>query len=499
MKSSARPFLPSVLTILFTLAVICILLVAGTAFLKEQRHQETRSVVEQAGLRLATASPLQIDGNGTGSVLEEWSRATRDLADFVRPSVVHVNGIQTVRTRGGPRPFSMTTGSGWIWDSAGHVITNHHVIDGTERVEVQLYDGQIRKAVVVGSDPSTDVAVLRIETGQLIPATRRSPGEPVEQGELCFAFGSPFDLRFSMSTGIISGLGRAVSLQPGGYENFIQVDASINPGNSGGPLTDHLGRVIGMNTAIATGEPVSPDQHVSSIGLAIPVDMIESVAQQVIQHGEVRKGFLGVEVMNQEQYIGAWFQRNGFPGRGVVVGSIRHDHPTRALGLRTGDIITRIDGDPVAGPDALDALMQDDEDSISMLRIWRTGWNMDGPDWLDIKWEREGKAPRDGLAVHSLNDRLAEYHRALGCSHRGVVISYTQPDMPAQLAGLRPGDLVIRVNRDPVASVRQLQSRISSIEPGESVLLELWRFDPSVGAGALDQIDVPLGQIDPEY
>ena len=124
---------------------------------------------------------------------------------------------------------------------------------------------------------------------------------------------------------------------------------------------------------------------------------------------------------------------------------------------------------------------------------------MDGPDWLGIEWEREGKAPGDGLAVHSLNDRLAEYHRALGCRHRGVVISFTQPDMPAELAGLRPGDLLIRVNTDPVASVRQLQSRISSIEPGESVLLEIWRFDPSVGAGALDRIDVPLGQIDPEY
>ena len=499
MKSSARPFLPSVLTILFTLAVICILLVASTTFLKEQRHQETRSVVEQAALRLATASPLQIDGDRTGSVLEEWSRATRDLADFVRPSVVHVNGIQTVRSRVGTRPFSITTGSGWIWDSAGHIITNHHVIDGTERVEVQLYDGQIRKAVVVGSDPSTDVAVLRIESRQLIPATRRSPGEPVEQGELCFAFGSPFDLRFSMSTGIISGLGRAVSLQPGGYENFIQVDASINPGNSGGPLTDHLGRVIGMNTAIATGEPVSPDQQVSSIGLAIPVDMIESVAKQVIQHGEVRKGFLGVEVMNQEEYLGTWFLRKGFSGRGVVVGLIRPDHPTRTSGLRTGDIITRCDGNPISGPDVLDSLILDDEDSTSMLRIWRNDLDLSAPAWLDIEWEREGNVPRDGLAVHSLNDKLAEFHRALGCRQRGVIVSFTQPDMPADLAGLQPGDLVTRVNTDPIASVRQLQSRISSIEPGESVRLEIWRFDHLVGAGALVRIEVPLGQIDLEY
>ena len=394
----------------------------------------------------------------------------------------------------------MTTGSGWIWDTAGHIITNHHVIDGTERIEVQLYDGQIRDAVVVGSDPSTDVAVLRIDPGQLIPSTRRSPGEPVGQGELCFAFGSPFDLRFSMSTGIVSGLGRAVSLQPGGYENFIQVDASINPGNSGGPLTDHLGRVIGMNTAIATGEPVGPEPHVSSIGLAIPMDMIESVARQVIEDGEVRKGFLGVEVMNQEEYIGAWYLRHGFSGRGVVVGALDPNHPARAPGLRTGDIITRCDGTPLNGPDALEAIILEDEDSTSTLRIWRMDFELDAaPGWLDIEWERTREDPMEGLEIHSLVDRISRYHRALGCRHRGVMISFTQPGLPAERAGLRPGDLVTRVKGDPVASVRQLQSRISSIKPGDSVLLEIWRFDPVVGAGALDRIEVPLGQIDLEY
>ena len=185
-------------------------------------------------------------------------------------------------------------------DDAGHVVTNFHVVEGVDELEVELYDGEIRAATVGGTDPTTDIAVLKIDSGRLIPATRRSLDQILEQGELCFAFGSPFDLRFSMSSGIISGLGRDLYIQAFG-NNFIQVDAAINPGNSGGPLTDAMGRVIGMNTAIATGETEPERQQFAGIGLAIPIDVIESVVDQVVNDGTIRKGFLGVHVLDQDQ------------------------------------------------------------------------------------------------------------------------------------------------------------------------------------------------------
>ena len=155
------------------------------------------------------------------------------MATLVRPSVVH-SAQEEVDPR---NPFQgISTGSGWIWDDQGHVLTNWHVVEGANRVEVQLHDGTVREATLVGRDPSTDIAVIRISNERLVPATRATSYDEIQQGSLVFAFGSPLDFRFSMSQGIVSGLGRSVGLfrNPSsiGYENFIQVDAAINPGNS---------------------------------------------------------------------------------------------------------------------------------------------------------------------------------------------------------------------------------------------------------------------------
>ena len=259
-------------------------------------------------------------------ILEQLNRAHRAIAKVVEPSVVHVSTLTTMRRRAFTAPYA-SSGSGWVWDQDGHIVTNAHVVESSDRVQVQFFDGELREAEVVGLDLRSDIAVLKVTPGGL-HLSLRGDSSLIEQGYMVFAFGSPFDFRFSMSSGIVSGLGRTAGLADIDYENFIQTDAAINPGNSGGPLTDIRGRVIGMNTAIATGRGNSVGQgQFAGIGLAIPMSMIESVVTQIIETGEVRKGFLGVGLMSLDTARALGARGNdvlaavasGFRGEGAVV------------------------------------------------------------------------------------------------------------------------------------------------------------------------------------
>ena len=329
---------PSLLVLLSALAVLTL----GPTVVRNLTHE-----------RIMVEASLAAERLEEGTVLDQFNAALRDIAIAVEPSVVHISA--TRERPDFPGRNALSSGSGWIYDTTGHVVTNHHVVARMDRVEVQLHDGEIRPAEVIGSDPSTDIAVLRIDPARTRAATRAENLNDVEQGDFVFAFGSPFDFRFSMSAGIVSGKGRSVGvIQPRGsvgYENFIQVDAAINPGNSGGPLTDHRGQVIGMNTAIATGggRPRSEEGQFAGIGLAIPLAMIEPVVTQIIENGFVSKGFLGVEMRELEP---ADRVRLGWNGRGVRVARVVRDSPASRGDMRVDDIITVIDGevvDSVAG------------------------------------------------------------------------------------------------------------------------------------------------------
>ncbi|MBT8484482.1 MAG: PDZ domain-containing protein [Phycisphaerales bacterium] len=315
---------PSLIVLVTAMAVLFL----GPGVVQKLTYKQTEARMIQASLRL-----------GEGNVLAQFNQAFDDIAALVEPSVVHINAQQPVADR--RSMTSLSTGSGWIYDDEGYVVTNHHVVRDAGRIEVQLFTGELRDAEIVGFDQTTDIAVLKIPPGRLHSAERGSLADPIRQGHLVFAFGSPFDFRFSMSAGIVSGKGRHVDvLGRSGYENFIQVDAAINPGNSGGPLTDYRGRVIGMNTAIATGRRNSLEEgQFAGIGLAIPLDMIEPVVRQIIEKGYVEKGLLGV-VPEELNVSGA--QRFGFIGTGVLIGGVRGDGPAAAAGVRTYDIITHV-------------------------------------------------------------------------------------------------------------------------------------------------------------
>ncbi|MEZ6243027.1 MAG: trypsin-like peptidase domain-containing protein [Phycisphaerales bacterium] len=333
------------IVVLITCAVA--LLVAPAVFLRLADAQTT------AEIRLARQT---IDDD---DILERIDHAVAAVADSVRPSVVHITPPAGARGF----PISGVSGAGWVYDDQGHIVTNAHVVRGVgERFAIEFADGRIAGARLVAADPYTDVAVLTVNaSGALFPLRRASPGNPPRQGERVFAFGSPFGFKFSMSEGIVSALGRApagVSTTLAGYTNYIQTDAAVNPGNSGGPLVNVRGEVIGMNVAIATGRETDGASAESGdsagISFAIPVAAVEFVADQIIASGQVARGYLGVS-----------FSTNGIERfgtgdnfvRGLLVGGVVEGGPAASAGLRAGDVITEVSGQPITDSEILSAIV----------------------------------------------------------------------------------------------------------------------------------------------
>ncbi|MFM7260044.1 MAG: S1C family serine protease [bacterium] len=323
-------------------------------------------------------------------LLEQINRANRAIATLVEPSVVHVSTMMSMQRRNFTAPYA-SSGSGWIWDEDGHIVTNAHVVEGSDRLQVQLFDGELREAELVGLDLRSDIAVIKVASGGLHPSLR-GDSSMLQQGDQVYAFGSPFDFRFSMSSGIVSGLGRTAGLTDIDYENFIQTDAAINPGNSGGPLTDIRGRVIGMNTAIATGRGNGVGQgQFAGIGLAIPMSMIESTVTQIIETGEVRKGYLGVRMIALDEVRvrggdGILGQvAEGFKGDGVVISDVTADSPASRAGFRAGDVIIAADGQKVATNESVSAIISSRKPGSEVkFEVWRAAEDGGGGKRVDI-------------------------------------------------------------------------------------------------------------------
>jgi serine protease Do len=449
------------------------------------------------------------EGLEQNPILQQLNQAYRDVAALVSPSVVHISTERIVRDRlGQVRPGGFA-GSGWLYDEDGHIVTNYHVVERAERVEVQLSSGESRPATIVGFDQFTDIAVLKIPPGRLIPATRAGPGpggqyEGAQQGDLVFAFGSPFDFRFSMSSGVVSGTGRSVGVIRDeferwlGYENFIQVDAAINRGNSGGPLTDTRGRVVGMNTAIATEKGSRLDEgQFAGVGLAIPIDMIDPVVSQLIETGSVEKGFLGVEVLNHDESVGVELWRQGFRGDGLVMGRVEPQTPASAAGLRLGDVVKQVAGKPVATLAQARAAVEGlSPDEMVQLSVWRYDAEKDQGRQIEIKVPAIVARGFHGVELLALDDTIGDWLKMLGSEQRGVRISRIEPGTPAHLAGLRMRDSVMRLDGEPVSTRPQLRSKISSMMPGDVAQLRVWRYDEAQARGAVLTLDVRLDRLD---
>jgi serine protease Do len=480
---------------LVVLLTAMVVLVAGPRAVYELTHKQMTTRAILASERLAK-----------GSILEELNLAYQDIAAAVEPSVVHVSAERPLSGMIGSRRTAVSSGSGWIYDEDGHIITNHHVIDGATKIDVQLYNGEVRPATIVGFDRTTDIAVLKIPGGRLYPATRSNDRRLVQRGEMVFAFGSPFDFRFSMSAGVVSGTGRSVGVirdqwgNRSGSEYFIQVDAAINPGNSGGPLTDFRGRVIGMNTAIATnsrGDRLE-DGVFSGIGLAIPIDMIEPTVTQIITTGVVRKGYLGVHVLNREESLRVEYQNLGFESHGVIVGRIpasARDQFDEAL--HQGDVITHIEGRQIGSPEQFFAVL----DSIDVgrpidVRLWRYDAEINRGMRMTATLDETMRTQLYDLTILSLLDSIGRRLETLGFRGNGVLVSLAEQGEPARSAGVTRGDVITNVNDKPVAQREQLQAIIAALQPDAIAELLIWRFDEELQLGQSITIEVPLAELD---
>ncbi|MFW5652939.1 MAG: trypsin-like peptidase domain-containing protein [Planctomycetota bacterium] len=372
-------------------------------------------------------------------------------------------------------PRQIGAGSGWVWDDDGHIITNHHVIDRADQIEVVFSDGSIAEAEVVGSDPKTDVAVIKVKRDGLYPARRAD--KPVDQGDIVFAFGSPFQYRFSMSQGIVSGTERAVGiLGPEGYENFIQTDAAINPGNSGGPLTNVRGEVVGMNTAIATRSGAF-----NGIGFAVPVDVIGPVVEQLIDDGEVTRGYIGAYIGDDPKLLESFGVKEG-----VVIHDITKDGPADEAGLEPGDVVTHIDGKAVDSSRELRRIVASIKPGEkATFRIIRDGDRREvviniGRQTEELASMRPGEAgdagPGDGrailskLGIEDVRTFEREHAQQQDWTYQpGVLVVDVRAGSVAQMAGLRPGMVITHVIGQRVESAADLYKELADHDPGKGI------------------------------
>jgi S1-C subfamily serine protease len=381
------------------------------------------------------------------TILRQIDRAVRAVAEAVEPSVVHI----AVNEPGPFRSQRISQGSGWVFDTAGHVVTNSHVVRGARNIEVTFQDGRTVTADLVGQDISTDIAVIKVRTDEGLFPAQRASGLELHQGERVYAFGSPFGFKFSMSEGIVSGLGRDPQrvLGEGGYTNFIQTDAAVNPGNSGGPLVNVEGKVVGMNVAIATAtnaEGTSEGQS-SGISFAIPLSTIESVVSQIAATGTVQRGYLGINHMEVEALNDKELEARNIRLRGVFVSRLEPGGPSDKAGLHSGDVITKINGRPTS--------------SIAILRSMVITY----PPGERVKVEvyRDGKTMEIPVTVGELSvptpveetEAKAAIQRygiiGLAAADNGkLVISEMISRSRAYRAGLRPGNIITQVEGKPI-------------------------------------------------
>jgi len=366
-------------------------------------------------------------------------------------------------------------GSGVIVSKDGYILTNYHVVGGADKIRVTLYDEKKFDAKVVGSDPKTDVAVIKIDADNL-PVARFGDSRKMEVGEWVLAIGSPFSeqLEQTVTAGIISAKGRSnVGLAE--YEDFIQTDAAINPGNSGGALVNLRGEVIGINTAI-----LSRTGGNQGIGFAIPIEMAKKVMEDLVNKGKVVRGWMGVVIQNIDETMA---QALGLDKpRGVVISEITKGSPAEKAGLRRGDVILEFEGKKVDDTVALrNMVVEAKPGSRAEATILRDGKEKkitlelgELPVEETASSETREKAVSEiGIEVETLTPSLASKLGYEG--EEGVVVTSVKGGSPAQTGGIAEGDLVKEVNKEKVRSVSEYEKALAKSKPGEAALFLLRR------------------------
>jgi serine protease Do len=366
-------------------------------------------------------------------------------------------------------------GSGFIVSQDGYILTNNHVVEDAEKITVTLLDGRELQAKLIGTDPSTEVAVVKIDANNL-HALEMANSDTLEVGEWVIAIGNPFGLSHTVTAGIVSAKGRS-GLGLSTYEDFIQTDAAINPGNSGGPLVDLDGKVVGINTAI-----VGSSGNIG-IGMAIPINMAKNVYDQLVEKGKVVRGFLGVTIQDLTPELAESFKLKDV--KGVVVPDVSPDSAATNAGLKAGDIVTAFDGQPVEKAAEFQRRVAmkkpGSEVEITVLRDGKkhtlTAKLEERPSERQMAENVKNQtAEKLGLTVQNLTDNLAKQFGFVG--QKGVLVTDIEPGSPAANAGIQPGSLIQQVNRKPVDSVDEFRENVEKSAKDGKVML-LVRYDKS--------------------
>ena len=357
----------------------------------------------------------------------------------------------------GPRKQS-SLGSGFIISSDGYIVTNNHVVEGADKVFVNLEGDSDRahslEATVVGTDAETDIALLKVDAKRDLPVLNFGNSDTAEVGEWVVAIGNPFGLSNSVTAGILSAKGRDIHAGP--FDNFLQTDASINPGNSGGPLINMAGEVIGINTAIvASGQ---------GIGFAIPSNLASRIVEELKSGKKISRGWLGVTIQDVDEYAAKALGLKD--AQGALIGSVLPDEPAAKAGLKAGDIIVRVGRDDIRNSTELLRSVADLKPGTDVkITVLRNGKEFSTTVKLGERASQgmsQGGAQEEGgtslgLTIRPLNKEDARSLQ-LPANTEGLVILSVQPGSPAQEAGLRPGDVIQSANLTPVVSVDELAS-----------------------------------------
>ncbi|RMH03974.1 MAG: Do family serine endopeptidase [Nitrospirae bacterium] len=410
-------------------------------------------------------------------ILEEIQEAISALAEKVTPTVVnispvrklgHAEGFSRQRNRG---PGSPGSGSGVIIHEDGFIVTNNHVIGNATEAEVRFSDKTTLIAEIVGRDPDTDLALLKVSARRKLPSARFGDSSKVKVGQWVLAVGNPFGLDRTVTLGVVSGIGRE-NMNLSRYENFIQTDASINPGNSGGPLFNLRGEVIGINTAIIN--------FAQGIGFAIPSNMVNRIVSQLKTKGRVVRGWLGVGIQPLTAELAEKFGVEN--GKGVLVNEVFPNDPAAQAGIQPGDVIIGVGGEPVESPNQLSRVVASigpgEPTKIELIRdgVLHTltvtlGIKKDEPVMASLPPPQ--KALDLGIDVMPITETLAKKYQL--DERKGVLVVKVKRGSMAYAEGLREGDIIKEVNRVEVPTIERFSEALEAIEPGETVLLRIIR------------------------
>lgn len=415
--------------------------------------------------------------------LIQASKTRADIVEQAQKAVVHIKVEKNVKRRMQHNPFEQWPrfpqqrqrefrqqgqGSGSIINKDGYILTNNHVVGESDKIVVTLNDGREFDASIIGTDPHSDIAVIKIE-GDNLPILPTGDSDKIRIGETTIAIGNPFGLSNTVTMGIISAKGRS-NIGIVDYENFIQTDAAINPGNSGGPLIDLEGKIIGVNTAIFSGNGGN-----QGIGFAVPVNMAKRIMNELIEKGKVSRGWLGVSIQNINKDLARALDLKD--NKGSLISAVLEGSPAEKAGLQQGDVVIRLNESPIAdSTDLMNKVGRAAPGSNALLAVIRKGETLE----IEVPLGEKPSNPRAqrfsvpeenpiGVSVQALTPELA---KRLGQENlSGVVVSEVEPGSLAASAGLRPGYVIQEVDQTSVKDLESFNQAMKAADLEKGVLL----------------------------